>query len=54
MAKLRETITELLKEALGDHKVDKGKQKSSNHEDRLSCLLINLVAETTRHLVKTR
>ena len=33
----RATITELLKEALGDHKADKGKQKSSNPEGRMYC-----------------
>ena len=32
LPELRATITEMLKEALGDHKADKGKQKSPNQE----------------------
>ena len=37
VSELRATITELLKEALGDNKADKGKQKSSNPEGRMYC-----------------
>ena len=34
-SELRATIAEMLKEALSDHKVRKGKQKSSNSEGRM-------------------
>ena len=34
VSELRATITEMLKQALGDHKADKGKQKSANPEGR--------------------
>ena len=34
VSELRPTIAEMLKEALGDHKADKGKQKSPNQEGR--------------------
>ena len=34
-SELRATIAEMLKEALSDHKVGKGKQKTSNSEGRM-------------------